>query len=223
MKETKMTIKVLIVDDHKLFRQGLRSLMSTRDDIVEVVGEAETAAEAIKLTEQLQPNVVLMDIYMPDGDGLQATREIKKQFPDVAVVILTSSEKDDHLFEAVRADAAGYLLKNLDADELFSMLEGVAKGEAAMTRAMASRVLKGIARQEIGGQDGIDALTEREIAVLHLVAQGESNPQIAGALSISVNTVKTHLSNILKKLQLDNRTQAAAYAVEHGIAPSPDS
>lgn len=222
MKELMMTIKVLIVDDHKLFRQGLRSLMSTRDDIVEVVGEAATATEAIKLTEQLQPNVVLMDIYMPDGDGLQATREIKKQFPDVAVVILTSSEKDDHLFEAVRADAAGYLLKNLDADELFNMLEGVARGEAAMTRAMASRVLKGIARQEIGSQDGIDALTEREIAVLHLVAQGESNPQIAEELSISVNTVKTHLSNILKKLQLDNRTQAAAYAVEHGIAPQSE-
>mgnify|MGYP002037403158 CR=1 FL=1 len=212
-----MTIKVLIVDDHKLFRQGLRSLMSTRDDIVEVVGEASTATEAIKLTGQLQPNVVLMDIYMPDVNGLQATREIKKLFPEVAVVILTSSEKDSHLFEAVRAEAAGYLLKNLDADELFNMLEGVAKGEAAMTRAMASRVLKGIARQEFGEQSELDTLTEREITVLHLVAQGESNPQIGEKLSISVNTVKTHLSNILKKLQLDNRAQAAAYAVEHGI------
>lgn len=217
-----MTIKVLIVDDHKLFRQGLLSLMSTRDDIVEVVGEASTAAEAIKLTGQLQPNVVLMDIYMPDVDGLQATREIKKLFPEVAVVILTSSEKDSHLFEAVRAEAAGYLLKNLDADELFNMLEGVAKGEAAMTRAMASRVLKGIARQEFGEQSELDSLTEREITVLHLVAHGESNPQIGEKLSISVNTVKTHLSNILKKLQLDNRAQAAAYAVEHGITSSAD-
>ncbi|MCA9889200.1 MAG: response regulator transcription factor [Anaerolineae bacterium] len=215
-------MKVLIVDDHKLFRQGLRSLMSTRDDIVEVVGEAATAAEAIKLTEQLHPNVVLMDIFMPDVNGLEATREIKKRFPDVAVVILTSSEKDSHLFEAVRADAAGYLLKNLDADELFNMLQGVAKGEAAMTRAMASRVLKGIARQKIGGQSELDTLTERESMVLHLVAQGESNPQIAEKLSISVNTVKTHLSNVLKKLQLDNRAQAAAYAVEHGITSSDD-
>lgn len=222
MKESSMTIKVLIVDDHKLFRQGLRSLMSTRDDIVEVVGEAATAAEAIKLTEQLHPNVVLMDIFMPDVNGLEATREIKKRFPDVAVVILTSSEKDSHLFEAVRADAAGYLLKNLDADELFNMLQGVAKGEAAMTRAMASRVLKGIARQKIGGQSELDTLTERESMVLHLVAQGESNPQIAEKLSISVNTVKTHLSNVLKKLQLDNRAQAAAYAVEHGITSSDD-
>lgn len=222
MKESSMTIKVLIVDDHKLFRQGLRSLMSTRDDIVEVVGEAATAAEAIKLTGQLHPNVVLMDIFMPDVNGLEATREIKKRFPDVAVVILTSSEKDSHLFEAVRADAAGYLLKNLDADELFNMLQGVAKGEAAMTRAMASRVLKGIARQKIGGQSELDTLTERESMVLHLVAQGESNPQIAEKLSISVNTVKTHLSNVLKKLQLDNRAQAAAYAVEHGITSSDD-
>lgn len=217
-----MTIKVLIVDDHKLFRQGLRSLMSTRDDIVEVVGEAATAAEAIKLAGQLRPDVVLMDIYMPEVDGLEATRAIKKLYPEIAVVILTSSEKDSHLFEAVRSDAAGYLLKNLDADELFNMLEGVAKGEAAMTRAMASKVLKGIARQQIGGPDEIETLTEREIMVLHLVAQGESNPQIAEKLSISTNTVKTHLSNILKKLQLDNRAQVAAYAVEHGIKSSPD-
>ncbi|MBK8031841.1 MAG: response regulator transcription factor [Chloroflexi bacterium] len=113
-----------------------------------------TAAEAIKLAgASFRPDVILMDIYMPEVDGLEATRAIKKLYPEIAVVILTSSEKDSHLFEAVRADAAGYLLKNLDADELFNMLEGVAKGEAAMTRAMASKVLKGIARQQIGGPD----------------------------------------------------------------------
>jgi len=214
-----MTIKVLIVDDHKLFRQGLISLMRTRSDIVEVVGEASTAQEAIAMTERLQPQVVLMDIYMPHGDGLYATREIKRLFPQVAVVILTSSEKDEHLFEAVRSEASGYLLKDLDADELFDMLQGVAQGEAAMTRAMASRVLKGIARQSITGLESSDALTEREMAVLQLVAKGASNAQIADQLSISMNTVKTHLHNILDKLQLDNRTQAATYAIEHGLIP----
>jgi DNA-binding NarL/FixJ family response regulator len=216
-----MTIKVLIVDDHKLFRQGLISLMRTREDIVEVVGEAASLSQALEMTERLQPHVVLMDIYMPGGDGLTATREIKKRFPHIAVVILTSSEKDDHLFEAVRAEASGYLLKDLDADELFTMLEGISQGEAAMTRAMASRVLKGIARQSRTGESAVDALTDREIAVLRLVSQGASNPQIAAELVISVNTVKTHLRNILDKLQLDNRTQAATYAIEHGIVP-PD-
>ena len=216
-----MTIKVLIVDDHNLFRQGLISLMCTREDIVEVVGEAATVKEAIEMTERLQPHVVLMDIYMPEGDGLQATREIKRRFPHVAVVILTSSEKDDHLFEAVRSEASGYLLKNLDAVELFDMLEGVVQGEAAMTRAMASRVLKGIAKHS-ADQGGIDALTERELAVLQLVSKGDSNPQIANELFISVNTVKTHLRNILDKLQLANRTQAATYAIERGIVPPQD-
>ena len=215
-----MTIKVLIVDDHKLFRQGLISLMRTRDDLVEVVGEASTAHEAIEMTERLQPNVVLIDVYMPDGDRLQATRAIKQRFPHVAVVILTSSERDEHLFEAVRLEASGYLLKDLDADELFDMLVGVSQGEAAMTRAMATRVLKGFAKQSNNENDGIEALTERERAVLQLVAKGASNPQIADELVISVNTVKTHLRNILEKLQLDNRTQAATYAIEVGIVPS---
>lgn len=215
-----MIIKVLIVDDHKLFRQGLISLMRTREDLVEVVGEAATGQEAIALAAELQPHVVLMDIYMPDGDGLSATQEIKRRFPHIAVVILTSSEKDSHLFEAVRSEASGYLLKDLDADELFDMLEGVAQGEAAMTRAMAARVLNGIARQTITDEGGVDALTEREIAVLQLVAKGASNPQIADELFISVNTVKSHLRKILEKLQLNNRTQAATYAIEHGIIDS---
>lgn len=212
-----MTIRVLIVDDHKLFRQGLISLMRTREDMVEVVGEAASVQEAIEMTEALLPDVVLMDIFMPDSDGLTATRTIKKRFPQVAVVILTSSESDEHLREAVYAEAAGYLLKNLDADELFSMLAGVVQGEVAMTKATAFRALKDITNRPIDEPDGVDALTERELAVLQLVARGASNPQIADDLYISVNTVKTHLHNILQKLQLENRTQAATYAVEHGL------
>ncbi|MBE2271644.1 MAG: response regulator transcription factor [Anaerolinea sp.] len=212
-----MTIKVLIVDDHKMFRQGLISLMRTREDVVEVVGEAASAHEAIDMTQRLRPDVVLMDIYLPNGDGLHATREIKRRFPHIAVVILTSSDRQEHLLEAVRSEASGYLLKNLDADELFDTLESIAHGDVPMTRAMASSVLKGLSKQSLANADGVETLTDRETAVLHLVAQGSSNPQIADELSISINTVKTHLRNILDKLQLDNRTQAATYAIEHGI------
>lgn len=212
-----MTIKVLIADDHKLFRQGLISLMRTRDDLVEVVGEAASGVEAVELVGKLAPDVVLMDIYMPEGDGLQALSIIRQRYPQVQVVILTSSEKDGHLYEAVQLGAAGYLLKSLDSDELFSMLDGVSRGEAAMSRAMAARLLKGLSRQPQGVETTDDALTDREIEVLKLVASGMSNPQIADELFITVNTVKSHLKNILAKLKLDNRTQVAAYAVQAGL------
>ena len=212
-----MTIKVLIADDHKLFRQGLISLMKTREDLVEVIGEAETGEDAVRLAEQLHPDVVLMDIYMPHGDGLNATKEIRERFPGIAVVILTASENDEHLYEAVKLGVSGYLLKSLDAKELFELLAGIIEGEAAMTRSMATRLLKGVAKRLMDGAKGEEALTERELIVLRLVAIGASNPKIAEKLSISVNTVKSHLKNILSKLQLENRTQAAAYAVKSGL------
>jgi len=137
-----MTIKVLIADDHRLFRQGLIGLMKTREELVEVIGEAETGREAIQLAEELHPDIILMDIYMPQMDGLQAAKEIRARFPDIAIVILTSSERDGHLYEAVKIGVAGYLLKDLDATDLFDMLSGLAKGEPAMTRAMAGKFLK---------------------------------------------------------------------------------
>ncbi len=217
-----MTIRVLIADDHRLFRQGLISLMNTRQDLVEVVGEAESGEEAIKLAEQLKPDVILMDIYMPQGDGLQASKVIHGRFPEIAIVILTSSEKDGHLYEAVQTGVSGYLLKSLDAEELFGMLEGVTRGEAAMTRAMATRLLKGVANRMVVEEKGESSLTERELLVLRLVASGASNPEIAESLSISVNTVKSHLKNILEKLQLDNRTQAATYALKRGLVSPRD-
>lgn len=212
-----MKIRVLIADDHKLFRQGLISLMRTREDLVEVIGEAETGEEAIRLAERLRPDVILMDIYMPLIDGLQAAKEILTRFPDIAVVMLTSSERDGHLYEAVQLGVSGYLLKSLDATELFGLLDGVTRGEAAMTRSMATRLLKGVAKRLVDDDKGEQALTERELLVLRLVAGGASNPEIADTLSISVNTVKSHLKNILEKLQLQNRTQAAAYALKHGL------
>ncbi|MBK8899677.1 MAG: response regulator transcription factor [Anaerolineaceae bacterium] len=210
-------MKIVVADDHKLFRQGLIGLMRAHDDIVEVIGEASTGQEAIRLAHQLRPDVILMDIQMPDGNGLKALREIRQQVPEVAVVMLTASELDEHLYEAIRLGAAGYLLKDLDATELFDLLGGVTRQEVAMTRAMASRLLKIMANG--GGYEtgSPTELTERETEVLQLLAQGASNPQIAEELVITVNTVKSHISHILAKLQLENRTQAAAYAVQKGM------
>jgi two-component system nitrate/nitrite response regulator NarL len=212
-----MTIRVLIADDHKLFRQGLIGLMKTREDLVEVIGEAESGEEAIRLAEECHPDVILMDIYMPQMDGLQAAKEIRTRFPEIAIVILTSSERDGHLYEAVKLGVAGYLLKDLDAAELFDLLSGVSKGEPAMTRAMAGKFLKSVANRMVDEKKGEQALTERELYVLRLVSSGASNQEIAEKLSISVNTVKTHIKNLLEKLQLENRTQAATYALTHGL------
>jgi len=218
-----MTIKVVIADDHKLFRQGLIGLMRTREDIVEVIGEASTGVEAIQLAEQLHPNVILMDSYMPEMDGLQAAKEIRTRFPEIAIVILTSPERDGHLYEAVQLGVSGYLLKSLDATELFELLVGVVKGETAMTRTLAGKLLKAVANSIAEDKKGEDTLTERELFVLRLVASGATNQDIAEKLSISINTVKSHLKNILSKLQLENRTQAATYAIQHGLVIPRDS
>jgi DNA-binding NarL/FixJ family response regulator len=211
-----MTLRVLIADDHKLFRQGLISLMKTREDFVEIVGEAETGLETIEMCHQLNPDLVLLDIYMPDGNGLDAARAIKNNDPKTSIVMLTSSEIDEHLQEAVKIGVEGYLLKDLDADELFSLLSGIEKGEAALTRSMASRLLKNAAKSR-SIENVKEKLTDRELEVLRNVAMGKSNLLIAENLNITINTVKTHLKNILAKLQLENRTQAAAYAIRTGI------
>ncbi len=213
-----LPLRVLVADDHRLFRQGLIGLMKTRKDLVLVVGEASTGHEAMRMAEALQPDVVLMDIFMPDGDGLEATAHIRQTCPNTAVVMLTSSEADEHVYRAIQIGAAGYLLKDLDADELFTMLTGVNTNEVLMTRSVGAKLLRHIAHpatHEVENQR--DALTEREIEVLRLVAAGASNPQIAETLCISINTVKVHLRNILDKLSVENRTQAAAYAVRSGI------
>lgn len=218
-----LPLRVVVADDHQLFRQGLIGLLNTRPDLVTVVGQAATGREAVTLARELKPDIVLMDIAMPDGDGLQATREIREELPGTAVVMLTASDEDENLQEAVRLGAAGYMLKSLDAEELFDLIAGVARGEAAVTRTMAARLLKGLASERENTLRAEDLLTEREIEVLRLVARGVSNPDIAEKLFISVNTVKTHLRNILDKLQLENRTQAATYAVQKGlISPFDD-
>lgn len=216
----KQPLSVLVADDHRLFRQGLIGLMQTRPDLVQVVGEAATGGEAIALASQRRPDLVLMDIKMPEGNGLEALARIRQDVPATAVVMLTASEADSDLQEAVRLGAAGYMLKDLDAGELFELIAGVAQGEAAMTRTMAARLLKGLAQgagSEADEEPLLDTLTERELEVLQLVARGVSNPEIAETLCITINTVKTHLRNILDKLQVDNRTQAATYAVQKGL------
>ncbi len=215
-----LPLRVLVADDHRLFRQGLIGLMNTRRDLVEVVGEAATGPEAVRMAQLLQPDLVLMDINMPETNGLQAAHSLRRTLPRTAIVMLTASEADEHLYEAMRLGAAGYLLKSLDADELFELLGGVAEGEPALTRAMAARLVKNFAQRHPQAAPEGESLTDREIEVLRMVARGASNPEIAQALCITVNTVKVHLRNILDKLQLHNRTQAATYAVQSGLIPA---
>ncbi|MFQ3568136.1 MAG: response regulator transcription factor [Aggregatilineales bacterium] len=221
-----MSQRILIADDHKLFRQGLIGLMRARKDRVTVVGQASTGREAIQLTARLQPDVVLMDIQMPDMDGLEALAVIRAQFPHIAVIMLTASEDDADLARAIRLGAAGYLLKNLEADELFELLAGIEKGEPAVTKAMAARLMKLLTTSPANlpaskAQDG-PQLTERELEVLQAVVKGYSNPQIAELLCISVNTVKVHLRNILEKLHVENRAQAAVCAIKCGLIAEQD-
>jgi DNA-binding NarL/FixJ family response regulator len=213
-----LPLKAIVADDHRLFRQGLISLLNTRRNLVTVVDEAETGCEAIALAKQHQPDVVLMDIFMPDCDGLEAALTIQQALDDIAIIILTASEQNGHIQKALQLGAAGYLLKSLDATELFDLLNAVAHGEPVLTRAMASRLLKHTTNQDSALElPTCEDLTHREIDVLRLVVKGHSNPQIAETLCITENTVKVHLRNILAKLCVENRTQAAAYAIQSGI------
>ncbi len=210
-------MRVLIADDHPLFRDGLRSLLEARG--IEVVGEARNGREAVEQALRLAPEVVLMDLHMPELDGLEATRLISAQQPDVKVVVLTASEDDANLFEAIKSGAQGYIFKNLDSAEFFDLLEGVARGEPALTPNLARKLLGAFARPAapLAGNAG-EELTEREHEVLNLLVQGvTSNRELAERLVVTENTVKYHLRNILDKLHVQNRAQVVAYAVRHGM------
>lgn len=211
---------VLLVDDHALFREGLMALLSSQDGI-EVVGEAADGLEALEKARELVPDLILMDIKMPGLDGLEATRRIKEEMPHTRIVMLTVSEDDQDLFEAIKNGAEGYLLKTLKSRELFEMLQGVFQGEAPISRTMARKLLHEFAhqarRQEHPPTPKAD-LTRRETEVLQLLSNGVPDKEIASRLCISQRTVKNHVHNILEKLQLHNRVQAAAYALRGGLA-----
>jgi DNA-binding NarL/FixJ family response regulator len=210
-------MRVLIADDHALFREGLSSLLCARG--IEVVGEARTGREAVRMARALRPDVVLMDLAMPEMDGLAATRIVSAELPEVKVVVLTGSEDDASLIEAVKSGAQGYLLKNVESEHLFTLLTGVLNGEPAFTPGLARKVLAEFAHPAPSRERGSAALTEREHEVLNLLVRGvTSNRQLAERLTVSENTVKYHLRNILDKLHLENRAQVVAYALGHRLA-----
>ncbi len=213
-------IRVVLVDDHALFRKGVASLLASCPDI-EVVGEAGDGAEAIAKVAELMPDLILMDIHMPSMDGLEVTRRIKAEHPYVKVVMLTVAEEDRSLFDAIKAGAHGYLLKRVEPDEFLGMVRGISRGEAPISRRMASKILGEFGKHMKGQQaeDPAGKLTPREREVLQYLTQGRSNKEIANTLCVSENTVKNHLKNILAKLHLQNRVQAVAFALREGIVP----
>ena len=215
-------MRILIADDHALFRDSLSSLLKAHS--FEVVGEASEGREAFELARRLRPDIVLMDLGMPGLDGLAATRLISAEMPEVKVVILTGSDDDANLFEAIKSGAQGYLLKNLASREFFSLLEGVGRGEPALTPIVARKLLQELARPAqptIPAHDP-DALTEREKDVLELLVSGVTeNRKLAKHLGLSENTVKFHVRNILDKLHLHNRAQVVGFALRHGIVAAP--
>jgi len=207
-----MAIRILIADDHSVVRQGLRMFL-TLDPELEVVGEAEDGSRAIELARELEPDVVLMDLLMPVMDGLTAISAIRRELPDTEVIALTSVLEDASVVGAVKAGAIGYLLKDTQADELCRAIKSAAAGQVQLSPEAASRLVR-----EVRAPESPEALTERETDVVRLLAQGKANKEIAAALSIGEKTVKTHVSNILMKLGVQSRTQAALYAAQTGLA-----
>ena len=206
-----MSIRILVVDDHSVVRQGLRMFLAL-DPELEVVGEAADGAEGLSMARELKPDVVLMDLLMPVMDGITATGIIRRELPDTEVLALTSVLEDASVVGAVRAGAIGYLLKDTESDELRRAIKAAAAGQVQLSPKAAARLMR-----EVRVPDSPETLTERETEVLRLLAQGRSNKEIAHGLSIGEKTVKTHVSNILSKLNVPSRTQAALYAVRIGL------
>lgn len=215
------TIRILLVDDQPLFRRAIATLIADQPGL-DIVGEAGNGLEAIEMAHALDPDLVVMDVEMPVMNGVEATRRIRDELPGVKVVILTVSETDDHLFDAIRWGAHGYLLKNLRPEQLYDLIRAVMRNETVLSPAIAGRLLREFRERpdrptvttvETSGP----LLTQREVQVLQLVAEGLSNKEIGGQLSITEGTVKNHVHNALEKLQLENRIQAAAYVIRHGL------
>lgn len=211
-----MTIRILIADDHAVVRQGLAMFLGL-DSELEVVGQAENGAEALKMAHELKPDVVLMDLLMPVMDGITAISAIRRELPDTEVVAVTSVLEDASVVGAVRAGAIGYLLKDTKADELCRAIKAAAAGQVQLSPQAAARLMR-----EVRAPESPESLTERETDVLRLLARGKANKEVAHALSIGEKTVKTHVSNILAKLGVQSRTQAALHAVRIGLVPAEE-
>ena len=219
-------IRILLVDDQPLFRGAIASLIAELDDMV-VVGEAENGLEAVEKARELIPDLVVMDVEMPVMDGVEATRLIREQLSTVKVIMLTVSEADDHVFDAIRFGAHGYLLKDLRPEQLYDMIRSVMRNETPLSPAIAGRLLDEIQSGATKRSSSPDApagppVTRRELEILQLVAEGLSNKEIGKKLSITEGTVKNHVHNALEKLHMENRIQAAAYIVRQGLGRRPD-
>lgn len=220
-QSARSVIRVLVVDDHAIVRKGTRALLAEVEDI-EIVGEARNGKEAVDQAKALHPDVILMDLVMPVMNGIEATRQITDNHPDSRVLALTSFAADDKVFPAIKAGALGYLLKHAEPEELIAAIRQVYHGEPSLHPSIARKVLREVSRPDPKPPTP-DPLTEREVEVLTLLAQGLSNQQIAGQLSIAEVTVRTHVSNILGKLHLANRVQAALYALREGLTKLEDT
>jgi two-component system, NarL family, response regulator LiaR len=214
-------IRVLIVDDHAIVRKGIRALLEIESGL-EVVGEAADGREAVALAAELRPNVILMDLVMPEIDGIEATRQISARLPEVRILVLTSFATDDKVFPAIKAGALGYLLKDSGPEELIQAIREVHRGESSLHPAIARRILRELTHPAERAAVA-DALTERELDVLKLLARGLGTQEIAERLVITDATARTHVSNILGKLHVSSRTQAALYALREGLATLDDA
>jgi DNA-binding NarL/FixJ family response regulator len=212
-------MRVLLVDDHALFREGLAGIINAQSDM-EVIGEASDGLEAFVKAQELKPDLILMDVQMPGMDGLEATRQIKQVLPNTLIVMLSVRGDDEKLFEALKNGAQGYLLKDIRSQDMLSMLRGAMQGEAALSPSLAGRVLaefRRLSNYGVVGKEDDSGLTEREQQVLVQVSQGATDKEIAEVLNISLNTVKTHIRNILSKLQVSTRREAAKVAKNKGL------
>lgn len=215
-----MPIKLLVADDHTLVRQGIVKLLSTDKDI-EVVGESSDGFDVVAKCQELQPDAILMDMYMPSMDGVAATRLIAQKHPNVQVIVLTASTDDDDVLQAVQAGARGYILKNSSVANLFAQIKEVLNGGVAFSAEMTSKLVAGLSREPAVSMSSTprptSALTPREEEVLDLVSQGKTNKEIANALFVSENTVRAHIRSLMQKLEMDNRTQLAVYGLREGF------
>ena len=210
------SISILLVDDQAMVRQGVKAFLVTQPDL-SVVGEAGSGEEALKLAEQHVPDVILMDLIMPNMDGVETTRQVKKVSPRSQIVVLTSYHEDEHIFPALKAGALSYILKDVSAEELASAVRKAAAGEAVLHPRVAARVIKELQGKRKDNVNPFTELSERELEVLKLIADGMSNAEMAAKLVLSEKTIKGHVSNILSKLHLVDRTQAAVYAWREGV------